>query len=124
LPVTEVGETRNHIKRGLPAQRRLLAEDLWVIRECALAGCVLVGLPQLLIRSDLEEGRLVRVLPDWTLQEQKLHVIYPSRQGLTLAARALIDFIVDHVRTGLRNLQDGRLEVQTGPSATRQRSSR
>jgi DNA-binding transcriptional LysR family regulator len=66
----------------------------------------------------------VRVLPEWTLQEQKLHVIYPSRQGLTLAARALIDFIVDHVRTGLRNLQDGRLEVQTGPSATRQRSSR
>jgi len=103
---------------------RLLAEDLWVIRECALAGCVLAALPPIVIRSDLEEGRLVQVLPEWTLQEQKLHVIYPSRQGLTLAARSLIDFIVDHVRTGLRNLQDGTLEVQTRPSATRQPSHR
>jgi DNA-binding transcriptional LysR family regulator len=81
-------------------------------------------LPPLVVRNDLEEGRLVRVLPEWTLQEQQLHVIYPSRQGLTLAARTLIDFIVDHVRKGLRNLQDGTLEVQTRPSATRHRSGR
>jgi len=72
------------------------------------------------IRNDLEEGRLVRVLPEWNLPEQKLHVIYQSRQGLTLAARTLIDFIVEHVRTELRNLQDGTLEVQTRPSRARQ----
>jgi DNA-binding transcriptional LysR family regulator len=95
---------------------RLLAEDLWVIRECALAGCVLASLPTLVIRNDLEEGRLVRVLPEWKLPEQKLHVIYQSRQGLTLAARTLIDFIVGHVRTELRKLQDGTLEVQARPS--------
>jgi DNA-binding transcriptional LysR family regulator len=98
---------------------RLLAEDLWVIRECVLAGCVLAALPPLVIRNDLEEGRVVRVLPEWNLPEQKLHVIYPSRQGLTLAARTLIDFIVEHVRSELRNLQDGTLEVQARPSATR-----
>jgi len=102
---------------------RLLAEDLWVIRECALAGCVLAGLPPLVIRNDLEEGRLVRVLPQWKLPEQQLHVIYQSRQGLTLAARTLIDFIVDHVRTELRSLQDGTLEVQTRPLATQPRSA-
>jgi hypothetical protein len=66
----------------------------------------------------------VRVLPEWTLPEQKLHVIYPSRQGLTLAARTLIDLIVDHVRTELRDLQDGTWEVQTRPAATRVRSIR
>lgn len=88
---------------------RLLAEDLWVIRECALAGCVLASLPPLVIRSDLEEGRLVRVLPEWHTAEQKLHFMYPSRKGLTLAARTLIEFIVDHLRRELRHLQDGTL---------------
>jgi DNA-binding transcriptional LysR family regulator len=61
----------------------------------------------------------VRVLPEWQLREQKLHVMYPSRRGLTLAARTLIDFIVDQVRTGLRHLQDGVLQVQTRPARTR-----
>jgi DNA-binding transcriptional LysR family regulator len=86
---------------------RLLTEDLWVIRESALAGVVIAALPPVLCRDALEDGLLVRVLPDWTLREQRLYVTYPSKKGLTLAARTLVDFVSRHLRNGLRHVQDG-----------------
>jgi len=100
---------------------RLLTEDLWVIKESALAGCTVVSLPLLLCRDAIAEGRLVQVLPGWTLREQKFHIMYPSRQGLTLAARTLIDFISSQLRAGLRGLQDGTLQLQLRPMTNRGR---
>jgi len=92
---------------------RLVTEDLWVLRESALAACALVALPPVVCRDAIEAGRLVRVLPDWQLRQQKLHLLYPSRRGLTLAARTLIDFISRHVRIQLRTLQEGTMELRT-----------
>jgi DNA-binding transcriptional LysR family regulator len=92
---------------------RLVTEDLWVLRESALAACALVALPPVVCRDAIDVGRLVRVLPNWHLREQKLHLLYPSRRGLTLAARTLIDFISRHVRTQLRDLQESTLQVRT-----------
>jgi DNA-binding transcriptional LysR family regulator len=94
---------------------RLLAEDLWVIRESVLAGCTVAALPPLVCRDAVDDGRLVQVLPDWTLRQQKLLVTYPSRQGLTLAARTLIDFISSQLRAQLRGLQDGTLQLGVSP---------
>jgi DNA-binding transcriptional LysR family regulator len=86
---------------------RLVTEDLWVIRASALAGGVIAALPPVLCRDALDDGRLVRVLPEWTLPEQRLYVTYPSKAGLTLAARTLVDFISRHLRSELRHVQDG-----------------
>jgi DNA-binding transcriptional LysR family regulator len=103
---------KDGVRHTVQHHPRLLTEDLWVIRESALAGCAVVSLPLVLCRDAIDMGRLVQVLPGWTLREQKLHVMYPSRQGLTLAARTLIDFISNHLRSQLRNLQDGTLQMQ------------
>jgi len=97
---------------------RLLTEDLWVIRESALAACALASLPLVLCRDAINEGRLVRVLPEYRLNDQKLLVMYPSRRGLTLAARTLIDFISSYLRNELRSLQDATMcpiQARTAP---------
>jgi DNA-binding transcriptional LysR family regulator len=86
---------------------RLLTEDLWAIRESALSGAVIAALPQVLCRDVLEDGRLVRLLPQWNLPQQRLYVTYPSKQGLTLAARTLVDFVSGHLRRELRHVQAG-----------------
>ncbi len=94
---------------------RLVTEDLWLIRESALAACALVALPPVLCRDVIDEGRLVQVLPDWTLREQRLRLMYPSRKGLTLAARTLIDFISSHLRSELVSLLAGTMRLATTP---------
>jgi DNA-binding transcriptional LysR family regulator len=101
------------MRQSVPHVPRLVTEDLWVLRESALAACALVALPPVLCRDAIDVGRLVRVLPNWHLREQKLHLLYPSRRGLTLAARTLIEFISRHVRTQLRSLQEGTLQLGT-----------
>jgi DNA-binding transcriptional LysR family regulator len=110
--LTRVDGTRHSVQH-FP---RLLTDDLWVIRESVLAGCTIAALPPLICRDALEDGRLLRVLPDWTLKEVKLQLLYRSKKGLTLAARTLIDFLSRHLRAQLRGLQDGTMRLGTIPA--------
>jgi DNA-binding transcriptional LysR family regulator len=94
-------------RQSVPHTPRLLTEDLWVIRDSVLNGGVIAALPPVLCRDAMDDGRLVRILPQWTLREQRLYVTYPSKKGLTLAARKLVDFVSAHLRNELRHVQDG-----------------
>ena len=44
------------------------------------------------VREDIEAGRLVRVLEDWTPNQAPLSLYYPSRRNPTAAFRAFIEF--------------------------------
>jgi DNA-binding transcriptional LysR family regulator len=109
----------DNVRKSIRYFPRLLTEDLLLIRASALAACALVSLPPVLCREAIDEGRLVRVLPQWSLREQKLRLMYPSRRGLTLAARTLIDFISSHLRSELVSLQAGTLHLATTPYRAR-----
>ncbi|MNT19604.1 LysR substrate binding domain protein [compost metagenome] len=52
-------------------------------------------MPLKLARQEIHDGTLTTVLNDWQLEPRKIVAIYPSRQGLLPAVRALIDFIVE-----------------------------
>jgi DNA-binding transcriptional LysR family regulator len=67
----------------------------------------MAAMPPVLCRDALADGRLVHILPEWSLREQRLYLTYPSKKGLTLAARTLIDYVSSHLRSGLRLVQDG-----------------
>jgi DNA-binding transcriptional LysR family regulator len=92
---------------------RLLTEDLWIIKQSAMEACTIASMPPVMCRTELEDGRLVRVLPQWSLQEHKLHVLYPSKAGLTIAARALIDVLAQHLREQLGALLEGTVEMRS-----------
>ena len=61
------------------------------LRAAALAGVGLAQLPTMLVRSELAQGTLVQLLPDWAPRREIIHAVYPSRRGLLPAVRALID---------------------------------
>lgn len=46
------------------------------VRVAANAGMGIAMLPEVLAGGDIEEGRLVQILPDWTLPEQPMSLIY------------------------------------------------
>ncbi|MFZ1492107.1 MAG: LysR family transcriptional regulator [Candidatus Competibacter denitrificans] len=70
---------------------RLITGDMVALRAAALAGVGLAQLPTLLVRSELAQGTLVQLLPDWAPRREIIHAVYPSRRGLLPAVRALID---------------------------------
>ncbi len=58
-----------------------------------------IGLvPAFLAQQAIAEGRLVRVLPEWTSDPRDLHLLYPDHREHSARVRALIDFLVESYR--------------------------
>jgi DNA-binding transcriptional LysR family regulator len=74
---------------------RLSGHSFEVMRAAALAGAGIALLPEGVVREDLAQGRLLRVLPDWRMPQGIFHVVYPHRRGLLPGVRAFIDFLVE-----------------------------
>ncbi len=70
---------------------RLVTGDMIALRSAALAGVGVVQLPLLMVREQLAQGSLLRVLPHWQPRREIIHAVFPSRRGLLPAVRLLID---------------------------------
>ncbi len=57
------------------------------------------------VHHELAEGSLVRVLPDYRLDQQTaLWLVYPKSNVLTAKVRVFIDFLLDEVGKSLSDL--------------------
>ena len=70
---------------------RLSAGAFPILREAAIGGLGIAKLPEYSCREPIEDGRLVRILPDWAAPQGILHLVFTSRRGLLPGVRAVID---------------------------------
>ena len=87
---------------------RLVCHDFVVMHAAALAGTGIALLPELLVRADLDRGRLEAVLHHWTLPQGVLHVVFKGRRGLLPAVRATLDYLAERLPGALQACTDGR----------------
>ncbi len=80
---------------------RLITEDIVVIKQAALVGCGVAELPTIVCHEEIASGRLVTLLPDWSLPDMTLYVVFASRKGIAQAVRCLIDHLSEHLRGAL-----------------------
>ena len=71
---------------------RLSAGAFPILREAAIGGLGIAKLPEYACREPIEDGRLVRILPDWAAPQGIMHLVFTSRRGLLPSVRAVIDF--------------------------------
>jgi DNA-binding transcriptional LysR family regulator len=45
------------------------------------------------VRTDVEQVRLVRILPEWEPEPVELHALYPSRLNSSPKVRAFLQFL-------------------------------
>jgi len=64
-------------------------------RQAALAGHGVNWQPSFLVGSDISDGRLVPVLPDYRLPDIDILAIYPSRRHLSTKVRVMIGFLTE-----------------------------
>lgn len=79
--------------REIALEARLAVEDFNLRKNVALAGLGVTLLPLHYCTEELEDGRLVRVLPAWSEPEAYLQAVYPHRRGILPAVRALLDYL-------------------------------
>jgi DNA-binding transcriptional LysR family regulator len=75
-------------------------DEASLARAAALASIGLALAMESDVRDDIEAGRLVRVLEDWTPTLPPLSLYYPSRRNPTAAFKAFVDFARRHSGTG------------------------
>jgi len=73
---------------------RLVTRGMLALRAAAVAGVGVVQLPSMTVRSQIERGELVHVIPGWAPRPEIIHAVFASRRGQLPAVRALLDFLV------------------------------
>ncbi len=74
----------------LRVEARLAANSMPAVRHFALAGLGVAMQAEPEVRDLLAEGRLVRILPAWTLPPIRIHAITPRRDAQPAKVRAAI----------------------------------
>lgn len=80
-------------KFELPVKGRLIVNDSEILVRSALDGLGIAYMINGYIEPFIEQGRLIRLLPDWSPTFPCLHLYYPDRRRVPAKLRALIDFL-------------------------------
>ncbi|MEL1264497.1 LysR family transcriptional regulator [Pseudoxanthomonas putridarboris] len=73
----------------------LTTNDDGCMTRATLQGLGLMQIVDIAVRQPLADGRLVRVLRDWTHHHAAFYLYVPSREQMPAKMRALIDFLVE-----------------------------
>jgi len=123
LPVVEPADLRGHycitsdcgtqgeqvdgavwsLRRGAEVKHvrvevRVVVPDPSITHQLAVAGVGVGVLGHSMARSDVEAGRLVRLLPEWEPEPIQLHALYPTRLSSSPKVRAFLDFLCTRMR--------------------------
>jgi DNA-binding transcriptional LysR family regulator len=71
----------------------LAADEPFVLLRAAAAGIGITCLPTSVCCPALEDGTLIRLLPDWTAGSVTTTILMPHRRGQLPAVRAVVDFL-------------------------------
>jgi DNA-binding transcriptional LysR family regulator len=84
----------------VPLKPAITFDDPQAMRQAAVLG---LGVTQIVVPDALpflKSGALVRLLPEWYVDDGSVSIYYPSRALMPAKTRAFVDFVVEAFRTG------------------------
>jgi len=104
------GFTKDGQHEEIEVKSSLRSDNGLVLLSAALADLGLIVVHEWMVRRPVSEGRLVRVLSDYTVNprpgDAELNVVYASSRGLSRKVRVFVDFLVALFR-GQESLSEG-----------------
>lgn len=87
-----------HLVRGderakVSVEPRFTVNDFDLVYRAVLDGIGMALLPSHLANDDLQQGRLVRLLPEWCTPSAPFHAVYPSTRHLSPKVKALVEHL-------------------------------
>lgn len=76
---------------------RGVINDYHLLKQMIVGGAGIAILPTYLCQEELAEGKLVEILPEWSLPEVNFHAVFPSHCGVTPKLRAFLDLLEAHL---------------------------
>jgi DNA-binding transcriptional LysR family regulator len=88
--VLEFANAKQKVKTTLP-RGPLHADDFGTVKALAELGNGIAILPDYICENDASENKLVKILPEWSLETGNFSLVYPDQQFVTPKVRAFID---------------------------------
>lgn len=85
------GETEHQV---VNAHASIFLDATLAVRAAICEGAGVSVLPDYVVADDLASGRLVHVLPDWTLPSGGIHAVFPAARFRPAKVRAFVDMLV------------------------------
>lgn len=82
----------------LPPSKNFQTDSIVALHAYALAAGGIAAFTLATVQDDLLTGRLVRVLPEYTLGQRHYYALYPHTRHLPAKVRVFVDFMVEHYR--------------------------
>lgn len=87
---------QNGRRVDIPIERHMLMNHYAALRDAALLGLGITRVPIFVVEADIEEGRLVEVLPDYDASAVRpIYLVYPWQKSLPLKNRRFIDHVLE-----------------------------
>jgi len=77
---------------GRPAH--FASNNFGAVRDVVLSGGGLAVLSDFMVASDIKQGLLVHVLPEWSSRTNDVHAVYPARQNLPPRLSLFLEHLV------------------------------
>jgi LysR family transcriptional regulator for bpeEF and oprC len=75
------------------------ADTVAMVRDLAIQGVGVAALPLVYCKNELQSGKLIRILPDWSLSTIPVHIITPSQKEKAQRVKVFVDVLVESLRT-------------------------
>lgn len=76
--------------------KRIEVDNIYAARDAAVAGLGLIPLPLGLCQQEINESKLVRVLPDWQLSAIPLYAVWNNKARRNSVTRRLLSYLTDN----------------------------
>ncbi len=92
--------SRDQQSDRVTVQPRLRANNVFAVRDAAVAGLGIAQLPVMVADAAVHGDQLQGVLTDWSLSSVPVHAVFASARYLTPKVRAFIDLAAEAMHTG------------------------
>ena len=90
--------TNNGVERPFTASGRLGGNEFSFVRSMLRAGAGVGPLPGFFAAMDVADGRLVRVLPEWSWGSVSIFIVYPGARHIPKKVTVFRDFLIEAFR--------------------------
>jgi DNA-binding transcriptional LysR family regulator len=92
------GFTKNKIQKSVHVKGRVRTNNADAVREFMINGSGIGALSSFLVEDDIDTGRLVQLLPDYSCGTAGVYAVFMDRRYQQAKVRMFIDFIGEYFR--------------------------
>lgn len=83
--------------KEIEVSSRFRVNNIGILKRLAVAGLGIILLPEFILKKDIENQRITKILPDWQAENQAVNLITATRL-LPAKTRAFLDFLKNRLK--------------------------